>query len=113
IPSLLCFFPKPKTAYEMIWCLEFRRVLFRSRADRRGSDLGRAPERTWAPVRRCQCGRNGGGAAGAGAAGGAAAVGAAPGAQRDAERKSEVEGERGAVGGPLADVCRSPRRTAC
>src|SRR5258708_30568502 len=35
------FFLKQKTAYEMIWSLEFRRVLFRSRDRRRSNARGR------------------------------------------------------------------------
>src|SRR6266705_73407 len=35
LPRVLFFFFKQKTAYELVRCLEFRRVLFRSEAYRR------------------------------------------------------------------------------
>src|SRR5438552_13328689 len=41
----LFFFFKQKTAYEMIWLLEFRRVLFRSRRAGASAARGRAGDR--------------------------------------------------------------------
>src|SRR2546426_7501029 len=55
--SALCFFfSNQKTAYEITRGLEFRRVLFRSRADGdgrvRGAGAGGSPERRPPPPRR-------------------------------------------------------------